>query len=383
MSETVHFSLGDNAGKLLMQIAYENLTIKYDPQKALEIITKSLHGITIDLALGILCGKLILIVNDDDTMSVVNRDENKHKDYPIIDISKWVRSKRAWIIDKGGELYDFLFEVINEVASLTHGEYQVNIDFKTIIEKFLSGDKYDLNDFEDVPELERLICACEMSQKYLNNVAKLYGVFNFFKNNYPKSYPDIDLLRCHEIVDSVSSNLKMLTEANMELIKKTANKHSDQLENFITHEIKNSEILEKGIHPVEITDNYSAGWLAPNGDFYGLNGEVANMLHIKIANALVQYQRIPESRNPDSWLSRNGWVKIHGDWVLYDGYMQYGFGMDLVPLTEIQKKRLSEYGQTCHNNMLRCGCEQQPCSADMLDDMDEKFIARLFDYRSR
>lgn len=34
---------------------------------------------------------------------------------------------------------------------------------------------------------------------------------------------------------------------------------------------------------MEIIEGYDAGWLSPDGDFYGLNGSVGNMLHLNIA----------------------------------------------------------------------------------------------------
>lgn len=38
---TVHFTLGDDAGKLLMQIAQEALLYELDPEKAIKVITIS------------------------------------------------------------------------------------------------------------------------------------------------------------------------------------------------------------------------------------------------------------------------------------------------------------------------------------------------------
>lgn len=44
---TVHFTLGDDAGKLLMQIAQEALLYELDPEKAIKVITTSLMGVRI------------------------------------------------------------------------------------------------------------------------------------------------------------------------------------------------------------------------------------------------------------------------------------------------------------------------------------------------
>lgn len=53
---TVHFTLGDDAGKLLMQIAQEALLYELDPEKAIKVITTSLMGCPDNIALKILKG---------------------------------------------------------------------------------------------------------------------------------------------------------------------------------------------------------------------------------------------------------------------------------------------------------------------------------------
>lgn len=61
-TEYLHFTLGENAGRLLVDIAREHLLYSYNPQKALETITSSLTGCPKDIALDIIIGKLILLV---------------------------------------------------------------------------------------------------------------------------------------------------------------------------------------------------------------------------------------------------------------------------------------------------------------------------------
>lgn len=140
---------------------------------------------------------------------------------------------------------------------------------------------------------------------------------------------------------------------------------------------------EEGIRPVNILDGYSAGWLAPNGDFYGLNGGFANMLHLQIADALLKANVIPKEedyeRNPDIWLSENGWVRIHNCHILYDGYLQSRYGKPLIPLTDIQRDNIVKYGQVCCKGMLQFGSLYQFCSAAKFGMMDEFMIRKLFD----
>lgn len=112
------------------------------------------------------------------------------------------------------------------------------------------------------------------------------------------------------------------------------------------------------------------------------------MLHNQIADALVAAHIIPlkdgdtiVSKNPDTWLGKNGWVKIHGDWILYDGYMQSLYRMPLVPITDKQIEQISLYGKTCHGDKLYFGLEKQFCSGTRFGFIDKPMIAKLFDLK--
>ena len=51
---TVHFTLGDDAGKLLMQIAQEALLYELDPEKTIKVRNGFLHGVTMRMRFPIL-----------------------------------------------------------------------------------------------------------------------------------------------------------------------------------------------------------------------------------------------------------------------------------------------------------------------------------------
>ncbi len=57
------------------------------------------------------------------------------------------------------------------------------------------------------------------------------------------------------------------------------------------NEAKIEEYHKTELKPVEITEGYDAGWLSPDGDFYGLNRSVGNMLHLNIAERLLASKR--------------------------------------------------------------------------------------------
>ena len=81
----------------------------------------------------------------------------------------------------------------------------------------------------------------------------------------------------------------------------------------------------------------------------------------------------------DGWLSLHGWVKIHGSWILYDGYMQGAHNMKVIPLTDIQIEKISLYGKVCHGDKLFCGLEKKFCSGTRFGFTDKPMLAKLFD----
>lgn len=174
-----------------------------------------------------------------------------------------------------------------------------------------------------------------------------------------------DFVKLPENEGMVDVPFDMLIEANAETIEKyfeddsrklSLNKMYDEVtskvyntaavDNFLEAQRNIDKKLKSKIEPNPITDMNSAGWLAPNGEWYGLDGEIANMLHNQIADALVEAGIIPDGEgNPDGWMAAKGWARIHCRNVLFEGYAQekYGIGKK-VSITKKQIKALIEYG---------------------------------------
>lgn len=146
-----------------------------------------------------------------------------------------------------------------------------------------------------------------------------------------------------------------------------------RLSEFMENEMRIEEYHKTELEPVEITEGYYAGWLSPDGDFYGLNGSTGNLLHLNIAERLLASKKIPvkEMRNPDRWLEENGWVKVHHDWILFSGSF-YG-----KTLTEAQIEKLYRYGQVCHRGVLRLGTAQTQITAVRLRATEPLMLNKL------
>lgn len=111
------------------------------------------------------------------------------------------------------------------------------------------------------------------------------------------------------------------------------------------------------------------------------------MLHNQLADALYKKGIIPRKdsdvdsyeRNPDGWLCKHGWVRIHGDHLLYDGYMQSNYGMPLVKITDAQRKQILRYGAECYGGYLRFGCTYTRYPVSAFAALPEPHIGKLFD----
>lgn len=114
-----------------------------------------------------------------------------------------------------------------------------------------------------------------------------------------------------------------------------------------------------------------------------MNGEIANMLHNNLANALVEAGIIKEdvvAGNPDGWMMQHGWVKIHGTQILFEGYImeQYGLGRN-IPLTTEQKNKLEEYGQRT-GGLLYLGFKKNRMTAPKIAWLSDEELAAAFDF---
>jgi hypothetical protein len=374
-TETLHFRVAEDAGKLIMNIAQEHLIYNYDPQKAMKAITDSLTGCPTDLALQILKGDMVVLVDVDEQMFYVDdRNEVEHSNFPKIDVIEWYKRQVNDIVNNGKELK----ETIKIFLSKNGNKYMhKTYSFKQIVE-FANGNEDDiLEDLRNCEEIEQTTLLLKVTKAYIEKSMKLEKVLVTLEKWYPQEFEerlnDYDLIyigNCNIIPLVVREFSNLLNTDLREILKE-----EEELHSFIDAQINNDKVISKGIEPVNIMDNYSAGWLAPNGDFYGLNGEIANMLHNSIADALREIGIVPNNEeyevNADSYLNKEGWVRIHGNYILFEGFYNSHFNMPNITMTPIQIKKIYEYGALCHNGMLKIGLMQEYISAIRFKDMSE------------
>lgn len=141
-----------------------------------------------------------------------------------------------------------------------------------------------------------------------------------------------------------------------------------------------NEYIKVGIVEKNIMDGYDAGWLSPDGKFYGENGPTSNMIHLSIAECLKK-----NNLNGDRELENEGWIKIHGDEVYgcFIGELKTSsdFPFAYCP-TEIQVKMICDYIDKYHNGKLytrpKIVKTTDAISTYKLRQMDKVMLHKLF-----
>lgn len=352
------FTIGKGFGQMLQRIAWEKLTEKYNPREAVEIITKSLPGCTEGMAVDILDGKVIL-GEDEATQEVLGTPGEGGK----FDI--WIKITRAALEVEATEWVETL-EGLRQTIADAGGEFKFTVRYPELV-SYISGDTdAGILDNPHSGTVEQIKGAIEGANDFFAKVEEVYGVIVWMCDALNTSrviLPD-PVLSMHTILDSL-----MCSDPEVEASIRKQDFQKQRLSEWMEEREENQTELK----PVEITEGYDAGWLSPDGDFYGLNGSTGNLLHLNIAERLLASKKIPvkEMRNPDRWLEENGWVRVHHDWILFSGSF-YG-----KTLTEAQIEKLYRYGQVCHRGVLRLGTSQTQVTAVRLRATEPLMLNKL------
>lgn len=356
------FTIGKGFGQMLQRIAWEKLTEKYNPREAVEIITKSLPGCTEGMAVDILDGKIIL-GEDEATQEVTGTPGAGGK------FNDWIRSRRIQLEEEAKEWVEVL-ERLRQTIADAGGKFEFTVRYPELV-SYISGDTdAGILDNPHSGTVEQIKGAIEGANDFFAKVEEVYGVIVWMCDalNISRVLFSDSVLRVRTIIDSL-----MCSDPEVEASIRKQDFQKQRLSEYMENEMRIEEYHKTELKPVEITEGYDAGWLSPDGEFYGLNGSVGNMLHLNIAERLLASKKIPvkEMRNPDRWLEENGWVKVHHDWILFSGSF-YG-----KTLTEAQIDKLYRYGQACCKGVLLLGTSQEPITAVRLRATEPLMLNKL------
>lgn len=391
--EKLNFSVGEELPNLIGNIAQEKLIYKQDPEGAIKVFTDSL-GMDDETALKCLSGQDYILCYDSgsDMVSLNRREDNPSSNYPILNT---VFLRNRWI----SELMDDLngFKEVLSIDFSVNKKVSIDIDLRLLIDIFLgrtsSAKDYMYTKIASLFEdREEDYVDCTMRLGYL------IGTFFNWSVGLFNKYRTLEFLETHGLLDhdaESSKNLKTILRKSV-LVYNYMKKLLEELDYVSEQERYNTDVLKLyqsnpitsklllcNILPVSIEDGYDAGWLSPEGDFYGMNGEIADMLHNQISDLLFLDGIIPQERDyaKDTWLETHGWVKIHGSWILFDCEE---YSLDTMTrkvtryLTKEQVDSIYRYGQICHNGLLKFGYSQRPISAVLFRTMDDVSRSNLF-----
>lgn len=138
------------------------------------------------------------------------------------------------------------------------------------------------------------------------------------------------------------------------------------------------------MEPVSLDIKYDAYWITPDGLIYGMTGESNNMLHIQIANLLVNDKVIEYNGNLcdiDAYLEECGWCKIHHNNIYFCPYVVYRKDSKIILyLTDKQVNIIVKYLNKFYNRIGRFGFNNIELNTYQFNSMDKFARNKLFSY---
>ena len=372
----VNFTIGDGFGKMLYNVAVEKVLEGMNPEAGIKTITDGLIGCSANYAISILKGDIFLDVENENVILIDNYDELSYP-YTPRSIDAFVKSKSDYymqqiedwknVLASFSESFTrdsvFLMEKMSasKIFQYFMGEAEIEELFENADDNVIVNTKYIA---QGVQNCLKLVMDWVT---YLRKVHKMLDVDTTYHINTIETQA-ASLQRC--INQIYEMRLRPLERTDRGLVTRFLER---------THQI--DEVLSTGIKPVNIEDKYDACWIAPDGTTYGLNGEYANMLHITIADALidagiVSYESDEEKYGSHFLLEKRGFVKVHHDNVLFSGYD------DSIrkSMTAEQVKQLIKYGNNCYGGKLFFDYDKKFCSTAKLGSMEPLMYRKLFDF---
>lgn len=386
-TQTVHFTLGERFGILLTQIAQEHIMYNYDVKKGLDTIVEGLPGIPIEMALAVIKGDYVIEVNESGEDVSINTERNEtHKDYPIFNVGEWCVNKYKELSREGSNIKGILEIVSTKFRYRT----KIFIDIPVSSMRSLFAGTLDGNEalqylLED-EYVSRAYDAAIIAKNFMDTALKIHNTIIALTNLYISTFTENEqssLLIYREEALSKMNDITGLMQRMMEGDFEDE-KEDNSVTKYLNAMPEINEVLSNGIEPVDIMDKYDAGWLSPEGEFYALNGEIANMLHNQIADALQEKGIIPEdAASPDAWLEQQGWVKIHDNNVQFAGCLNSRIGLKNVQMTDKQIEIIRDYIMNCHQSEIKLGWRLTILSAGMFWSIAQDRIAmnkKYFDF---
>jgi hypothetical protein len=378
----MNFRIGDDFGRLLFDLAYERIVCEHDLQKAVSVITESLTGCTTDLALEVISGKRVFVV-DTEAQDVIIEDYEESKHPKPFDWNEWCRSSYHMALTSFDGFSLAAAHTTNDLAKLYQDQgIDVNIDFDKVLKYILADNPNDI--------VEEIASDIEYAFKYgasSDLVARCKGTIAWGKQLIEKTVKLAQLMKqlgkCGIFSDNARANMyPHFLETRVQAVhrklvsfaKGPMETDCDELERYLDSMRRIDKELKAGIKPIDhINDKeaHDAYWISPEGHAYALDGEIANMLHYQMAHAIINQEKVREigkDEGNDAYrqLEEAGWAKITSEnWLLFDATH--------CKLTKEQQYTIGIICQTINfqkRQMIRVGFQQRVFTGINIKSMD-------------
>ena len=394
--EHLHMRVGQNIGEIILDIAQNNI-IKGKPEKAITTYTDSFHGFTKEYALMCLKNKAVLLAEEDGEGVRLTDWENEIKanaDF-IIDWNKHIKTKIVYL----KELIETIQLCKDKFISNYHGDindYNITEMMKrymteeqlsfhgqhNIAAKLIAGGSFDkklysngeghwdrLCDHVEYDNSEGWERVLYWTVKYVENIKTLHKEILAFLKTYHFLVDEgfiEEVPKIRDMFEHIFEILVKFSDINKGYYHGMCDdklyEYKENLYGDILHTVEGKEYLQNGILTRNIMDGYDGGWLSPDGEFYGSDGETSSMIHMRLAEQIFNGNNVYANRmakdgvsvwsgidSPDYWLEKHGWVKIHHD-DCYGAFIGERNPEDRTPdfpyhycPTEIQIKMICDY----------------------------------------
>jgi hypothetical protein len=215
---------------------------------------------------------------------------------------------------------------INELRYKKNGHFNIDFESSALMKYIFTGDDSEIFlEIEDEMQPYRQIqLVVDAYLDKANSVLKCIGdLYKLSKTKECKGKVEwvIDIPPTLQVVMNIKSQIKELVAITRENDIPAA-KENSTLDSYLSSQKEIDKVEEQGIKATDLKENLSAYWLAPNGDAYGLNGDIANLLHNQIADMLVEANIVvledDNIQTADELMMKNGWLKLHNGEVIGD-----------------------------------------------------------------
>jgi len=399
MSKILNMRLGENFCETLAQAAREKILYDFDIDAGCKIFEDAL-GCSREQALQMIDGSKYALYVADDGVNVMmcEREElPSGKTYEAFDAKSHTDLWKKQIVREAREIIKSFQRIYNTLSSPNKRvwlTFPVDVKAEDIIEAIVNERPEDLKDHlynklldyigsehdKDLSKIGRLASHLKFALSWMEDASAKIRTIQDMKVNGLLHIGDT---KCSEYLEDAPNYVTEVFDVSNSIIIRTKTYSPEEsfnslLDEYFEAEKKIRTELKYTIWPADITKKYDAGWLSPKGQYFGLNGTVANMLHIQLADKLYEQGFIPQNDETkellqkDTWLEENGWVRIH------DNEIGFWPTDNMREPTDLQLKKLIEYARAHYRGNLKNTSNGKTIKASVLESAEKLQVRELF-----